>query len=239
MTVPAWSRSLSQEQAEAEGVTWCGSPLDLASCADVVSVHVASTPETRGMVDAAFLKALGNRGILVNTSRGDIINETALTQAIADDEIRAGLDVFADEPTTGNGDFTSSIADVEGVSGTHHVGASTDQAQEAIAAEAVRVVTGYLDHGTVSNCVNRAQKTPARCLLTIRHLNRPGVLADVFKIIGESRINVEEMENIIYEGDAAACARIQLSDSLDGDQLTSVCTNTNILTATQAPISSS
>lgn len=239
MTVAAWSRSLSPEQAGDEGVRWCATPLDLAACSDVVSIHVASTPQTRGLVDGAFLEALGKNGIIVNTSRGDVIDEAALTSAIAELSIRAGLDVFGEEPSGGDGPFDSSLAGNEGITGTHHVGASTDQAQEAIADEAVRIVTAYLTEGTVPNCVNRAEKTPARCLLTIRHLNRPGVLADAFRVIGESSINVEEMENIIYESDEAACARIQLSDSLDENQLADVCHNPNILTATQTPISQS
>jgi D-3-phosphoglycerate dehydrogenase len=90
--------------------------------------------------------------------------------------------------------------------------------------------------GEVPNCVNLASSTAASTLLTIRHLNRPGVLAHVFEIIGASSTNVEEMENVIYEGAKAACARIQIDGHLSADCLERICNNDAILSVSVSPI---
>ena len=84
--------------------------------------------------------------------------------------------------------------------------------------EVVRILHTYQSSGRVPNCINRAASTPATNLLTVRHLNRPGVLAHVFYTIGQAGINVEEMENIIYDGHEAACARIQLDGTPSEEQ---------------------
>ena len=137
--------------------------------------------------------------------------------------------MYADEPGSGVADFSANIAGMPGVYGTHHVGASTNQSQEAIAGEAVRVILTYNDTGNVENCVNLASLTPATRLLSIRHMNRPGVLAHVFQVIGDAKINVEEMQNVIYDGAEAACARIQIDDQLSAEQIKAIKQNEFIL----------
>lgn len=158
-----------------------------------------------------------------------MVDEQALAAAVRDKKIRAGLDVFAQEPSGATGQFADPIVTLPGVYGTHHVGASTDQAQNAIAAETVRIVEVFDATGQAPNCVNRAAATPATELLSIRHLNRPGVLAHVFYTIGQAGINVEEMENVIYEGAEAACARIHLDAPLSKEHLDAIRTNPNVL----------
>jgi len=219
MPVVAWSRSLTPERAAELGVRYAASPAEVAAQADVVSVHVASTADTKNLIDDAFIAAMKPGAYLINTSRGAVVDEAALRKGIADKGIRAGLDVYQGEPGAGKGAFENSIVDEPGVYGTHHVGASTDQAQEAIALEAVRIVDVYMNTGEVPNCVNRARRTPATCMLTVRHRNRPGVLAVVFDELSAARINVEEMENLVYEGAEAACARIRLDDAPTSNQL--------------------
>jgi len=83
----------------------------------------------------------------VNTARGEIVDEEALKAAILEKGIRAGLDVFAEEPAGGTGEFTGEIAQSPAVYGTHHIGASTEEAQEAIAAEVVRIVRIFQQTG--------------------------------------------------------------------------------------------
>ncbi len=229
MEVVAWSRSLTPEKAESLGVGYCATLADLANQSDVVSVNVAANADTNGMIDETFITNMKDDAFLINTSRGSVVDAAALANGICDKNIRAGLDVFANEPGSGDNKFTDTIVELPGVYGTHHVGASTDQSQTAIAAEAVRVIIKFLKHGRVDNCVNLATQTPASWLLTVRHLNLPGVLAHVFQIVGDAKINVEEMQNVIYDGAKAACAKIQLGDQLSAEHIQEIQSNQNIL----------
>jgi D-3-phosphoglycerate dehydrogenase len=210
MPVVAWSRSLTDEEARRLGVARAESVHALALAADVVTVHLALTKETRGLLDAAFFGAMKEGAHFVNTSRGEIVDETALKDAVAKRGIRAGLDVFEKEPSGGTGTFEDDVAKLAGVIGTHHVGASTEQAQNAIAAETVRIVRAFKETGTVPNAVNLCGRSPATHLLSVRHLDRVGVLAHVFGELRSAGINVEQTENVVFEGAEAACARIQL-----------------------------
>jgi len=210
MPVVAWSRSLSAEGAEALGIERRESPLAVAAAADIVSVHLALAPETRGLCDVGFFAAMKKGAYFINTARGEIVDEEALKGAIREKDIRAGLDVFAQEPAGATGGFTSEIAQTPAVYGTHHIGASTREAQEAIAAEAVRIVHMFQETGKAPNVVNLARKTPATCALVVRHLDRPGVLASVLDAISAAKINVQEMENVVFDGAEAAVARINL-----------------------------
>ena len=149
----------------------------------------------------------------INTARGEVVDQQALVAAMRTRGIRAGLDVYAVEPTSSTGEFQDDIVKEEGLYGTHHVGASTDQAQEAIAAETVRIVKEFKETGKVPNVVNLARQTPATHRLVVRHLDRPGVLAGVLDAIKAEQINVQEMENIVFEGAAAAVARINLDNA--------------------------
>jgi len=209
MQVVAWSRSLTPESAAAMGVEYKASPEEVAAVADIVSVHVALNAQTLGMIGAKFFEAMRPGAFFVNTSRAEVVDAAALREAVARG-IRVGLDVFANEPAGSAGEFADDIVKQGVVYGTHHIGASTDQAQEAIAAETVRIVKAFKDTGKVPNVVNLAKSTPATCAVVVRHLDRPGVLAGVLDAISNARINVQEMENIVFEGAEAAVARIHL-----------------------------
>jgi D-3-phosphoglycerate dehydrogenase len=185
-------------------------PADAVSRADIVSVHVALSPETRGLVNAALLAKMKPNAILINTARGEVVDHAALAAAVKERGIRVGLDVYANEPTSATADFADDLAALPGVYGTHHIGASTDQAQEAIAAETVRIIQAFKDTGRVPNVVNLARRTPATHMLVVRHKNVPGVLAHVFEHLRQANINVQETENIVFEGAQASIARINL-----------------------------
>lgn len=210
MPVVAWSRSLTEERAAGLGIRRAASPEEVATLADVVSVHVALDATTRGLLGASFFAAMKDGATFVNTSRGEIVDEPALVEAIRAKGLRAGLDVFANEPSAGTGEFVTEVATLPGVYGTHHIGASTDQAQEAIAAEAVRIVKVFAETGTVPNVVNLAKKTPATSSIVVRHIDRPGILAHTLDVISTAGINVQEMENIVFDGALAAVARINV-----------------------------
>ena len=213
MPVVAWSRSLTPEAAQALGVTFAATPLDVARQSDGVSVHVASTPDTRHLVDADFLAAMPDGAFLVNTARAEVVDEDAVAEAVAAGRIRYATDVPAGEPSAKQGAFSHPLAEAAYI--THHVGASTDEASEAIGDEAARVVLTYAETGRVENGVNLADQTPATHLLTVRHLDRVGVLAGVLGEAREAGWNVQEMENLVFAGAAAACARIRFDGTPD------------------------
>jgi D-3-phosphoglycerate dehydrogenase len=213
MRIVAWSRSLTRERAAELGIEFMNSPADVARESDVVSVHVALNPDTRTFLNADFFASMREGAYFVNTARGEVVDQTALVEVMRTRGIRAGLDVFAGEPTSAKAEFTDEIAREENLYGTHHIGASTDQAQEAIAAETVRIVREFKETGNVPNVVNLARQTPATHRLVVRHLDRPGVLAIVLDTIKSEHINVQEMENIVFEGAEAAVARINLDNA--------------------------
>ena len=222
MQVVAWSRNLTQEEADRLGIGYALTPLEVARVADAVTVNVAATAETKNLVNADFLAAMKPGAYLINTARGSVVDEAALEQAVREKGIRAGLDVFQGEPAGGTGEFVSRMTGLPGVYGTHHVGASTDQAQVAIAHEVIRIVQSFQATGEVPNVVNRLAKSSATHVLTIRHRNRPGVLAHVFGVLAGASINVEEVENIIYHGAHATLARIHLDGQPDAGSLSRI-----------------
>lgn len=216
MTVIAWSRSLTSAKAAALGVHMMQSPIEVAANSDVVSLHVAATPDTKGLAGTDFFAAMKDGAWLVNTTRSSVVDEDALLEAIASKGIRAAVDVFDGEPSGKTGDFESRLAANDAVYITHHIGASTEQAQAAIAAEAGRVISTYLNDGFALNCVNMAAQTPVSFQLTVRHLDKVGVLAKILHEISQSGWNVQEMENLVFDGARAACAQIRI-DGVEDD----------------------
>jgi D-3-phosphoglycerate dehydrogenase len=219
MPVIAWSRSLTPERAAELGVAFKATPAAVAREADVVSAHLALNSETKGLLGAEFFSAMRPGSYFINTARGEVVDQAALLEAMRSLGIRAGLDVYAAEPTSATGEFTDAIAQEPNLYGTHHIGASTDQAQEAIAAETVRIVREFKETGRVPNVVNLARQTPATHRLVVRHLDRPGVLAVVLDAIKGEHINVQEMENIVFDGAEAAVARINLDNAPSREML--------------------
>jgi D-3-phosphoglycerate dehydrogenase len=222
MPIVAWSRSLTPGRANDLGVERKESPLEVAAAADIVSLHVALKDETRGLIDGAFFNAMKTGAFFINTSRAEVVDQAALERAVQEKGIRAGLDVFAGEPSGGTGTVEDTIFQLDQVIGTHHIGASTDQAQQAIADETVRIITEYKDKGRAPNVVNLAKKTPATHMLVVRHFDRVGVLASVFDQLKEAGINVQETENIVFEGAVAAVARIHLDQEASEETLAAI-----------------
>ena len=227
MPVVAWSRGLTWAMAEELGIRRATSPTEVASVADILSVHVALTPETRGMVSDGVFASMKHGALFVNTSRAEVVDQSALERAVKERGIRAGLDVFAEEPSGGAGSVEAPIFQLPGVIGTHHIGASTDQAQEAIAEETVRIVRLFKETGRPANVVNLAKKSPATHLLAVRHYDRVGVLAAVFDCLKKGGINVQETENIVFDGARAAVARIHVDRAPAGEVLAALRTCTS------------
>ena len=212
MRVVAWSRSLDDTTARGLGVERAPDLMSLAREADYLSLHVALTKETSGMISREVLAALRPGAALVNTARAELVDEAALVEAVRAGRLRLATDVFAGEPEKGQAELDSPLAKLPGVYGTHHIGASTAQAQEAIARETVRIVESYVRTGQVPGCVNVARRTPARARLVVRHLDRVGVLANVLTIVREAGINAEEIRNTVFEEAVAASCAIDLDE---------------------------
>ncbi len=212
MKVVAWSRSLDDAKAKELGVERAGDLAELARRSHALSIHLPLSKDTRGAVSRAVLEALRPGGIFLNTARAEVVDQEALLELARAGRIRVGTDVFPGEPEKGQADFDSELGKLPNVYGTHHIGASTAQAQDAIARETVRIVESFLRTGRVPNCVNVARRTPARARLVVRHLDKVGVLANVLGLIREAGINVEEVQNTVFEEAQAASCSIDLDE---------------------------
>jgi D-3-phosphoglycerate dehydrogenase len=222
MHVIAWSRHITEARCDALGIDLCANLVNLAKLSDVVSVNVPQRAETADMVGEKFFAALRPGAILVNTSRSGAIDEAALLRAVRTKRIRVASDSWDDAPEAAEGTFAGPLGREPGVIGTHGVAACTEQAMSAIADEVARIVSAWINDFDMPGCVNIAQSTGASTLLCVRHHNVPGVLAQVFAVLGNAKINVEEMDNIIYEGGYAAVARMQLSRRPSAEDLAAV-----------------
>ncbi len=140
---------------EGIGVEYIDDVEKLVAMSDVISLHVPSNPQTKGMFSEKMFGLMKKGSILINTSRADVIDEDALIKATKEKGICAGLDVFKGEPEGKDGAVESKFRNIDGIYVTHHIGASTEQAQDAVAEETIRVILEYKNNGTVLNCVNK------------------------------------------------------------------------------------
>jgi D-3-phosphoglycerate dehydrogenase len=225
MPVLVWSRRFvgdAEAKATAQqdlGIEIVETPDELMKRSDIVSVHLALTKETKGFMGEALLKHAKIGAYIINTARAEVMDYAALAEAVKNKSIRVGLDVYENEPSSATATFVDTLCGSPGVFGTHHIGASTNQAQEAIAEETVRIIRTYKDSGKVPNVVNLAKQTPATHMLVVRHRDKPGVLAHVFEYLRVAHLNVQETENIIFDGAHAAVARINLDGAPSGRAL--------------------
>ncbi|MCK5687846.1 hydroxyacid dehydrogenase, partial [Myxococcota bacterium] len=154
MTIVAWSYPFSEEEAKKLGVIYAETIEDLAKQSDVISVHVALVEQTRGFIGKEFLAMLPDGAMIVNTSRGGVVDEAAMLECMENRGLRYATDVYADEPGAGKADYSSPISSHPDIVATPHVGASTQQAQLAVVEEVVRIASNFSASGQVLNCVN-------------------------------------------------------------------------------------
>lgn len=235
MDVIAWSRSLDDATAAEHGVRRYERPEDVAQRSDVLSAHLALTPQTRGFIGESILSAMKPDACFINTCRAEVVDEGALLRALDNPGIRAGLDVFSNEPAGKTGDFDHMLAAHPRVYGSHHIGASTIQAQDAVADEACRIVESYAATGRPPNCVNLTHPSRADHALIVRHLDRVGVLAAVLERLRSDEVSVGEMENLIFDGEIAAVARLRLRGRPAADTLRALEEHPHVLSITCVP----
>ena len=218
MKVLAWSRSLTDNVADQHQVQRAESALDVAKQSDAVSVHLPLSDATRHFVGTEFLQQMRPASILINTSRGELVDTAALKDAVEAKQLKVGIDVFEDEPSGGKAAFTQTdLASM--VTCTPHIGASTDQTAEAIAAEVVKIVRDYRERGFPSSPVNMKRTSSAACRLTVQHLNKVGVLATILDGLRAENINVLEMQNAIFDGAKTASCTLRLDAMPDSKWL--------------------
>jgi D-3-phosphoglycerate dehydrogenase / 2-oxoglutarate reductase len=212
LNVVAHGRSLTPQRAAEHGVAHARNLEELASRSQIFSVHLPLSSSTRGAIDKTVLNALPDGAIFINTARPEVIDHAALATAIESKKLRVGLDVFPDEPAAGSAPFESALFQLDGVVyATPHIGASTKQAEHALAAETVRIVRSFVRTGDVPNCVNVCATSPARYQMVVRSLDKVGVLANVLGVVKRHGLNIEELSSTIFEGAIAACTKIRVT----------------------------
>jgi D-3-phosphoglycerate dehydrogenase len=158
MNVVAWSRGITPQHAAALNCEFGGTDTPalhaLAKRCDAITVHLPAAASTNKLFGKDFFAAMKPGAYFINTSRGSLVDEAALREAITTKGLRAGLDVYEGQPTDAQASWTCETAKLPGVYTTHHAGASTDQAQNAVAGEVVRIVKVYRESGRVENAVN-------------------------------------------------------------------------------------
>ncbi|MCC7102335.1 MAG: hypothetical protein IT206_04570 [Fimbriimonadaceae bacterium] len=227
MNVIAYSRWMTADVSAALGIGRAESLNEIATQADIISVHVALTADTKGMLGKEFFDRLPDGAIFINTSRSEVVDQAALEEACNSGSIRAGLDVFEGEPSTAAGAYDGSLKNSP-IYATHHIGASTEEAQNAVAEEVVRIVREYKTTGHAPNVVNVPSGDKSTHLLIIRHADRVGVLAALLGALKDDGVNVQEMENIVLGPSHAAIAQIAVAKEPSPTALRTMRTNPHV-----------
>jgi len=203
---------------------------------DIISIHLPATSQTKGLFNKEMFSHMKPNSMLINTARADIIDQDAMIEAIKEKNIRVALDVIKNEPENKSADITSPLQELKNVYLTHHIGASTEQAQNAVAAETIRIIKEYTQSGVIAHWVNRAKISDAHYQLVVKHFDKPGVLASILSIIREKNINIEEIENIIFDGGVVACCTIKLKSPMTTEMLKQMNESSNVLSVSHVAI---
>ena len=203
---------------------------------DIITIHLPATSQTKGLFNKEMFSFMKPNSMLINTARADIIDQDAMIEAIKTKNIRVALDVIKNEPENKAADISSPLQGLKNVYLTHHIGASTEQAQNAVAAETIRIIKDYIQSGVIAHWVNRAKISDAHYQLVVKHFDKPGVLASIMSIIREKNVNIEEIENIIFEGGVVACCTIKLKTPLTTEMLKQMNENSNVLSVSHVAI---
>jgi len=203
---------------------------------DIVTIHLPATADTKGLFDKKMFGFMKDGALLINTSRADVIVEEDMLEAIKQKNIRVALDVFKGEPESKSGEVNSVLRDNPNVYVTHHIGASTEQSQNAVAAETVRIIKDYTTSGVIAHWINRAKITDAKYQLVVKHFDKPGVLASILDLIREGNINIEEIENVIFQGGVAASCTMKLKSPVSAEKLKAMQENPDVLSISHVSI---
>ncbi|MFA6596890.1 MAG: 3-phosphoglycerate dehydrogenase family protein [Ignavibacteriaceae bacterium] len=196
---------------------------------DIISIHLPLTPQTKGLFNKEMFGYLHPNTFLINTSRAEIIDEEAMLEAIKEKNIRVAVDVFKGEPEQKSGAVSSPLQQSKNIYITHHIGASTEQAQNAVADETVRIIKDFLKSGVVAHWVNKAKTVEMGYQLVVKHYDKPGVLSSIFSVITEEGVNIEEIENINFDGGLIASCTMKFKTGISAARLQKIQENPNVL----------
>ena len=168
---------------------------ELLAEADVVSLHVPETPDTKNMMGAEQIARMKKGSFLINASRGTVVDIDALAAALESKHILgAAIDVFPVEPKGNEGDFQSPLIRFENVLLTPHIGGSTGEAQESIGREVASKLIRYSNNGSTLSAVNFPEVSlpahPGRCRILHIHRNVPGMLTRINERLSNAGINI-------------------------------------------------
>ncbi len=206
----AYGRSLTAARASELGVKRISSVVELARQSDVFTVHLELGDRTRGIVDRRVIEALPDGALFVNTARPELVDYDALVELAPKKGLRLGLDVLPNEPRERTSIYDHPILRAGVVVATPHIGASTDRAQTEIANETVRILRSFVTMGDVRNVVNIAEGSWSRYQLLVRHVDQVGALASVLAVLKRHGIHITALDNTVFDGGRAACAKIRL-----------------------------
>ena len=167
----------------------------LLKTSDVITLHVPETPQTKNMIGEAELSLMKQGCILINASRGTVVDIDALTEALRSNKIAgAAIDVFPVEPKGNDEEFVSPLRQFDNVILTPHIGGSTQEAQENIGFEVAGKLVKYSDNGSTLSAVNFPEVSlpehKGRSRLLHIHKNQPGVLTKINEAFAKHNINI-------------------------------------------------
>ena len=203
---------------------------------DVVTLHLPATTKTKGLFNKEMFSYMKPNALLINTARADLIDQDAMLEAIKEKNIRVAVDVIKNEPEQKTGEIKSPLQDNPNVYVTHHIGASTEQAQNAVAEETVRIIKDFVNSGLIAHWVNRTKVSEAHYQLVVKHYDKPGVLSRILDVIRDNDINIEEIENVIFEGGVVACCTMKLKTQLSTDMIKMMNDNPDVLSVSHIAI---
>lgn len=172
-----------------------GSLKELFNQSDVVSLHVPETPATKDMIGAAELAEMKQGSILINASRGTVIDIDSLAASLKSGHLGgAAIDVFPVEPKSNDEEFVSPLREFDNTILTPHIGGSTQEAQVNIGIEVAEKLIKYSDNGTSTSSVNFPEVAlpahPGKHRLLHLHRNIPGVLSNINSVLSDNNINI-------------------------------------------------
>jgi D-3-phosphoglycerate dehydrogenase / 2-oxoglutarate reductase len=212
MKVIACDVFLSAEDIAAMGATKIETAQEIAKQADIISLHVPALKETLKMVNKEFLALLKPDAVLINTARADLVVEEDLLERL--EKVKGfwyGSDVFSAEPADKKAVYENKLAKHPKVVGTHHIGASTKEAETAIGIEAVRMVKEYGSMKKVNNCVNLATDIKTTHSMSVKYASTVGMLGSILAPFNEHKLKIEELKNEVFKDRAACVATIHFT----------------------------